>query len=164
MYLAFSCQRQVRCEAGHLRKFKISPRGDSNSRTNTSSNRGLPLVHRGDRLWLCMLYIKIRIYYDIYQVHLRDVDDLTSRGCRKLKTGDTDRRSYVYGRCEFTCVAPPLLLLLCRCCTARMLLKFRGTVGWNLFLVDMCSGWPAHIIRAHTHTEAPLVAVTKQLP
>ena len=29
-------------------KFKISPRRDSNSRTNTSSIRGLPLVHRGD--------------------------------------------------------------------------------------------------------------------
>ena len=31
-------------------KFKISPRRDSNSRTNTSSIRGIPLVHRGDRL------------------------------------------------------------------------------------------------------------------
>ena len=31
-------------------KFKISPRRDSNSRTNTSSIRGLPLVHQGDRL------------------------------------------------------------------------------------------------------------------
>ena len=33
-------------------KLKISPRRDSNSRTNTSSIRGLPLVHRGDRLCL----------------------------------------------------------------------------------------------------------------
>ena len=33
------------------KKFKISPRRDSNSRTNTSSIRGLPLVHRGDRLY-----------------------------------------------------------------------------------------------------------------
>ena len=31
-------------------EFKISPRRDSNSRTNTDSIRGLPLVHRGDRL------------------------------------------------------------------------------------------------------------------
>ena len=31
-------------------KFKISPRRDSNSRINTSSIRGLPLVHGGDRL------------------------------------------------------------------------------------------------------------------
>ena len=30
-------------------KFQISPRRDSNSRTNTSSIRGLLLVHRGDR-------------------------------------------------------------------------------------------------------------------
>ena len=30
-------------------KFKISPRRDSNSRTNASSIRGLPLIHRGDR-------------------------------------------------------------------------------------------------------------------
>ena len=33
-------------------KFKISPRRDSNSRTNTSSIRGLPLDHRGDRLYV----------------------------------------------------------------------------------------------------------------
>ena len=32
-------------------KFIISPRRDSNSRTSTSSIRGLPLVHRGDRLY-----------------------------------------------------------------------------------------------------------------
>ena len=30
--------------------FKMSPRWDSNSRTNTNSIRGLPRVHRGDRL------------------------------------------------------------------------------------------------------------------
>ena len=30
-------------------KFKISPRRESNSLTNTTSIRGLPLVHRGDR-------------------------------------------------------------------------------------------------------------------
>ena len=33
-----------------VNKFQISPRRDSNSRTNTSSIRGLPLVHRSDRL------------------------------------------------------------------------------------------------------------------
>ena len=33
-------------------KFKISPRRDSNSRTSTSSIRGLPLINRGDRLTL----------------------------------------------------------------------------------------------------------------
>ena len=32
--------------------FKISPRRDSNSRTNASSIRGLPLVHRGDRQYV----------------------------------------------------------------------------------------------------------------
>ena len=31
-----------------INKLKISPRRDSNSRTNTSCIRGLPLVHRGD--------------------------------------------------------------------------------------------------------------------
>ena len=35
-------------------KFKISPRRDSNSRTNTSSIRGLPLVHRGDYVYIHM--------------------------------------------------------------------------------------------------------------
>ena len=32
-------------------KFKISPRRDSNSRTNFSSIRGIQLDHRGDQLW-----------------------------------------------------------------------------------------------------------------
>ena len=38
--------------------FKISPRRDSNARTNTinSSIRGLPLVHRGDRRY-CSIYL-----------------------------------------------------------------------------------------------------------
>ena len=31
-------------------KFRISPRRNSNPRINTSSIRGLPLVHRGDRV------------------------------------------------------------------------------------------------------------------
>ena len=39
-------------------KLKISPRRDSNSRTNTSSIRGLPLVHRGERLdWYTLIQI-----------------------------------------------------------------------------------------------------------
>ena len=38
--------------------FKISPRRDSNSRTNTSSIRGIPLDHRGDRVqyYFILLY------------------------------------------------------------------------------------------------------------
>ena len=61
---------------------------------------------------------------------------------------------------RFTCIVPPLLLLR-RCCTAWMLLKFIG-VDWNLFLVDMCSAWHTHIIRTYALTEAPFVAVTKR--
>ena len=40
-------------------RFKISPRRDSNSRTNTinSSIRGLPLVHRGDVLYCCTILL-----------------------------------------------------------------------------------------------------------
>ena len=53
-----------------------------------------------------------------------------------------------------------LLLLSCRCCTVRMLLKFRRSVDWNLFLVDMCSRRHAHIIRTHAHAEAPFVFAT----
>ena len=34
-------------------KFKISPRRDSKSRTNTRSIRGVPLVHRGERHIIC---------------------------------------------------------------------------------------------------------------
>ena len=44
-------------------KFKISPRRDSNSRTNTSSIPGLPLVHRGDRVLYSGVYIKKRKRY-----------------------------------------------------------------------------------------------------
>ena len=42
-------------------KFKISRRQDSDSRPNTSSIRGLPLVHRGDRL-PGIIYIYIYVY------------------------------------------------------------------------------------------------------
>ena len=61
------------------------------------------------------------------------------------------RRSFVCMRvARFTGVVPLLLLpLLCRCCTARMFLKFRGSVGWNC---PLCSGWHSHIIRAHRST------------
>ena len=96
-----------------------------------------------------------------YTIALRDVDDLKSRGCHKLTRGNTSVMSVA----RFTCVVPLLLLLLCRCCAAQMLLKIRGTVGWNvLFLVDMCSGWHANIIRTHELTEAPFVAVAKRVP
>ena len=45
-------------------EFKISPRRDSNSRTNTidSSIRGLPLVHRGDRLRSLQVTIKTNLF------------------------------------------------------------------------------------------------------
>ena len=56
---------------------------------------------------------------------------------------------------RFAGVVPLLLLLLYRCFTKRMLLKFRGSVGWNR--LSSCSGYHAHI---RTLTEAPFVAVT----
>ena len=58
------------------------------------------------------------------------------------------RRSYRV----YMSVAVPLLLLWYRCSAARILLKFRGSVGWNR--APLCSGWYAHI-RTHAHTEAP---------
>ena len=51
------------------------------------------------------------------------------------------------------------LLLLYRCCTARMRWRSRGSVGWNCPL--LCLGCHAHAIRAHT--EAPFLAVKKKL-
>ena len=66
---------------------------------------------------------------------------------------------------RFTGVVPLLLLLLllllrplplfCRCCTARMLLKFRGSVGWTC--PSLCPGWHAHIMCPLAHTEAPFL-------
>ena len=38
-------------------KFEILPRRDSNSRTKTSSIRGLPLDHRGDRLVVAVVVV-----------------------------------------------------------------------------------------------------------
>ena len=84
---------------------------------------------------------------------------LKIRGCRTLKRRNTGVSLYM-SVARFTCVSPLLQqLLLCRCCTARMLVKFRGScVGWNLFRVDMCCpGWRAHIIRPLAHTKAPFV-------
>ena len=59
------------------------------------------------------IYVYQQVYYE---VTLRDVDDVESRGYRKLKKGE-HRRSYVYMMtvAGSTC-AVPLLLLLCRCC------------------------------------------------
>ena len=60
-------------------KFRISPRRDSNSRTNTSSIRGIPQDHRGDRLlvlvntagtrsiWYIMHTSMVHIYIYIYR-------------------------------------------------------------------------------------------------
>ena len=81
--------------------------------------------------------------------------EFNARGCRKLKRGNTGVSMYM-SLARFPAVV--LLLLLYRCCTARMRLKFRGSVGWNRD--SSCSGWHAHI-RTHAHTEAPFVAVTK---
>ena len=51
---------------------------------------------------------------------------------------------------RFTSDVPRLpLLLLYRCSTARMLVKFIGTVDWNY--PTLCSGMHAHIIRTHAH-------------
>ena len=38
------------------KNIKISPRRDSNSRTNTSSIRGLPLFHRDDLVYIYLVY------------------------------------------------------------------------------------------------------------
>ena len=82
---------------------------------------------------------------------------MKSRGCRKLKRRNTAGVPMYMSVARFTGVVP-LLLLLCRCCTARMLLKFRGSVGWNCPL--SCSGWHARI-RTHARTETRFAAVAK---
>ena len=75
-------------------------------------------------------------YWHTYKVPLRDVFDLKSRGCRKLKGGNTGVPMYVSVP-RFTGVVP-LLLLVVPLLSARMLLKFRGSLGWNWFRVDIC--------------------------
>ena len=97
----------------------------------------------------------------IYEV-LWDVVDLKiSRGCRQLKRENTEVPAHMsLARFARVVTLLLLLLLLYRCCTARMLSKFRQSVRWDR--PSLCSGWHAHILR--THTEAPFVAVTKRRP
>ena len=75
-----------------------------------------------------------------------------------MKRGNTGVPTYM-SVARFTGGVVTLLLLLCRCCTARVLLNFRGGVSWSC--LSMCSGWHTHIIRPHALAKAPFVAVTK---
>ena len=51
-------------------KFRISPRRDSNSQTNTSSIRGLPPDHRDDRLCTCIIYTSnVLVFQEEKQTH-----------------------------------------------------------------------------------------------
>ena len=89
--------------------------------------------------------------------------DLKSQGCRKLNRGNTGGSMYVSAVARFIGVEP-LLLLLCRCCMycADAFFKFRGSVGWHC-CPSLCSGWHAHKIRTHAHTEtAHFLSVTKR--
>ena len=89
----------------------------------------------------------------VYKVPLRDVVDLKSGGCRKLKRGNTGVPVYM-SVARFAGVVP-LLLLLYLCCPARMLLKFRASAGRNC--LSRCSGWQAHIIHTRTHAHRSTV-------
>ena len=83
--------------------------------------------------------------------------DLKPRGCSKLKRGTTGVPlcTLYMSLARLAGVVPLLLLLLlllyrCYCCTARMDLKFRGSVGRNRNRPSLCSGWqPTY---AHTHS------------
>ena len=93
-----------------------------------------------------------------------DVVGLKSLRCRKLKRGNTQQcqaflRIGSYRRFARV-VPPPLLLLLYRCCTARVLLKFRRSVGWNrLACVQDGTRTYAH---THTHTQKKRSQLSQQ--
>ena len=70
------------------------------------------------------------------------VDLEKCRGGRKLKRGNTGVPMYMSLACSLT---------LYRCCAARVLLKFRGSVGCNC--PSLCAGR-----HAHAHTEGDLEA------
>ena len=81
------------------------------------------------------------LVYNEYKVPLRDVVDLKSWGCRKLKSGNTggpihitvyNYMSLLVQNVRFAGIVPLLLLPLCRCCTARVVYKFERSVGSNL--------------------------------
>ena len=59
------------------------------------------------------------------------------------------KRSYVYERCDVS-----LVLYRCCCTARRVLLKFRGNMGWNR---PACAedGTHTYHMRTHAHTEAP---------
>ena len=86
--------------------------------------------------------------------------DLESRGSQVEKEKHTGAPAY-RSVARFNGVVP-LLLLLRRCCTARALVKFRGSVGWK-FPSLLCSGWYTHIIRTHTEAHVRSCHKTKAL-
>ena len=96
---------------------------------------GLLLVHRRIRPH----YWRIRYFV---QRSPSVCGDLKCWGCRKLKKGT---QAFV---CTEVLRGSPVVY---RCCTARMLLKFRGIFGWNC--PSLCSGWHAHIIRTRAQTQ-----------
>ena len=59
--------------------------------------------------------------------------DLKSRGCRKLKRGNTDVPVCMSLREVHCCctAAAAAAAAVYRCCTVRVLLEFRGSVVWN---------------------------------
>ena len=62
---------------------------------------------------------------------------------------------------RFACGVPQqLLLLLYRCCAARVLLDLKGSVGWSRPGWLLCSGWHAHTTPIYTETAEQFVAVT----
>ena len=94
------------------------------------------------------------LYIYTYKPPLRDVADLKSRLCRKLKRGSIEQGFFM------PCVYEPPLVLYrccsccccccCCCCAAAVFhgcfMKFRGNAGWDQ-PARLCSGSHAHKTR-----------------
>ena len=65
-------------------KFEISPRRDSNSRTNTSSIRGLPLVHRGLKIGIANLDATLQMRKIVYMKNF-ELCWLPTPSCRDIR-------------------------------------------------------------------------------
>ena len=93
-----------------------------------------------------------------YKVPVRDVVGVTSRGCRKLQSGNVVR-VVLCESVRFAACWDCLLLLLGCLCAARVLLKGSGSVGCNR--PDRVQDGAQTHAQTRAHTKTPFVDATK---
>ena len=101
----------------------------------------------------------------VYMVPLRDVIDLKSRGCRKLKRGNTDVPMYIcLYEVRWCCIAAAAAVLLYRCCKyCAGVFEIQRKCGLESSSA-LCSGWYGHIrTLAYTRKHRSYLSQKKEL-